>query len=116
MLQILKDISANRMPSVADLLKHAAQAPNLARAGSANQTRMAGQVRASAPGKPSNGESAKKNQVPAIVDVESSQQPPKPDDKQQPPSESQGGSRLGLPTTMLAGGAKGSDSCPASGE
>jgi hypothetical protein len=113
MLQILKDIAANRMPSVADLLKQAAQAPNLARAGSANQTRMAGQVRASAASKPGNGP-AKKNEVPAIVDIESSQQPPKPEEKQQPPSESQGGSRLGLPTTLLAGGVKGSDSCPAS--
>jgi hypothetical protein len=113
MLQILKDISANRMPSVADLLKQAAQAAKLASAGSGNQTRMAGQVRTAAAGKASNG-SAPKNPVPAIVDVESSQQPPKPDDKQQPPSESQGGSRLTLPTTMLAGGAKAGDSCPAS--
>ena len=32
MLQILKDISGNRMPTVADLLKQAAQAPNLAQA------------------------------------------------------------------------------------
>src|SRR6201997_5276345 len=29
MLQILKDISANRMPSVADLLKQSAQAPGM---------------------------------------------------------------------------------------
>src|SRR5439155_8192218 len=117
MLQILKDISANRMPSVADLLKQAAQAPNLAQNGAANKGPMAGQVRASLAGKPSEGskeQSAKKNAVPSIVDIESSQQPPKPNDKEQPPSESQGGSRLGLPATMLAGGAgKGSDTCPA---
>jgi len=117
MLQILKDISANRMPTVADLLKQAAQAPKLAQNAPANKAPMAGQVRASFPGKPAEGskeESAKKNAVPAIVDVESSQQPPKPDDKQQAPSESQGGSRLGLPTTLLAGGAgKENDSCPA---
>jgi hypothetical protein len=78
---------------------------------------MAGQVRASLAGKPSEGskeQSAKTNTVPSIVDIESSQQPPNPNDKQQAPSESQGGSRLGLPTTMLAGGAgKGNDSCPA---
>ena len=53
MLQILKDISANRMPSVADLLKQAAQAPNLAQNGAANKGPMAGQVRASLAGKPS---------------------------------------------------------------
>src|SRR5262249_31712585 len=54
-----------------------------------------------------------KNVVPAIVDIESSQQPPKPNDKPEPPNESGGGSRLTLPTTMLAGGVKGNDSCPA---
>src|SRR5207302_3709640 len=32
MLQLLKDISANRMPSVADLLKQAAQAPGVVQA------------------------------------------------------------------------------------
>jgi hypothetical protein len=116
MLQILKDISAKRMPSVADLLKQAAQAPQLARNAPANKGPMAGQVRASPPGKPADGskeESAKKNVVPSIVDVESSQQPPNPNDKPQAPNESKGGSRLGLPTTMLAGGGdKENDSCP----
>jgi hypothetical protein len=116
MLQILKDISANRMPSVADLLKQAAQAPGLAQNGPANRGPMAGQVRAALAGKGSDGSKeppAQKNPVPSIVDVESSQQPPNPNDKQQPPSESGGGSRLGLPTTMLAGGAgKENDSCP----
>jgi hypothetical protein len=117
MLQILKDISGNRMPSVADLLKQAAQAPNLVQSASANKGPMAGQVRASMPGKPSDGskeKSAKNNAVPAIVDVESSQQPPNPNEKPLAPSESGGGSRLGLPTTLLAGGAgKENDSCPA---
>ena len=117
MLQILKDISANRMPSVADLLKQAAQAPNLAQNAPSNRGPMAGQIRTTMAGKQAAGskeESAKKNAVPAVVDIESSQQPPKPDDKQSPPSESKGGSRLGLPTTMLAGGVKNqNDSCPA---
>ena len=46
MLQILKDIAGNRMPSVADLLKQAAQAPNVAMASpSQNRSRMAGQIR-----------------------------------------------------------------------
>src|SRR5262249_7254914 len=38
MLQILKDISANRMPSVADLLKEAAQAPSVAQQGTQQQS------------------------------------------------------------------------------
>src|SRR5579871_523417 len=67
MLQILKDISANRMPSVADLLREAAQAPKLAQGTSAKPAPMAGQVRSVPPSKPSAGskeDSAKKNAVP----------------------------------------------------
>ena len=41
-------------------------------------------------------------------------QPPKPDDKDKPPDPAGGGGgRLGLPTTLLAGGVKPGDSCPA---
>src|SRR5262249_57810662 len=43
MLQILKDISGNRMPTVADLLKQAAQAPRVAQKGSKRASPMAGQ-------------------------------------------------------------------------
>jgi hypothetical protein len=116
MLQILKDISANRMPSVADLLKQAAQAPNVAQNTPSNRGPMAGQIRTAAAGKPSDSpkEQPKTNQVPSIVDIESSQQPLKPSDKDQPPSESGGSPRLGLPVTMLAGGVKEGDACPAS--
>src|SRR5262249_40058043 len=52
MLRILKDISANRMPSVADLLKQAAQAPSVAAAAPTQRKPMAGQVRASEAAKP----------------------------------------------------------------
>src|SRR5206468_612093 len=45
MLQILKDISGNRMPTVADLLKQAAQAPGVAQKGSKPAGPMAGNVR-----------------------------------------------------------------------
>jgi hypothetical protein len=38
MLQILKDIAGNRMPSVSDLLREAAQAPSLAQAGNPSAT------------------------------------------------------------------------------
>ncbi|HTI51745.1 MAG TPA: hypothetical protein VL475_12360, partial [Planctomycetaceae bacterium] len=51
MLQILKDISGNRMPSVADLLKQASQAPQTAANPSNNKTAMAGQARAVGEGK-----------------------------------------------------------------
>ena len=117
MLQILKDISANRMPSVADLLKQASQAPHLAMNAPKNKAPIAGQVRTSAPGKPPDGskkEAPCANNIPSIVDVESSQQPLDPKDKEQSQTAKSGAPRLGLPTTMLAGSAgKGSDSCPA---
>jgi hypothetical protein len=115
MLQILKDISANRMPTVADLLKQAAQAPQAA-ASSAKPAPMAGQVRASSPGKPPadpKAQPANKNPVPAIVDVESTQQPPDKKENQQAAKETQGSPRLSLPTTtLLGGGGKGGDACP----
>src|SRR5260370_2720598 len=45
MLQILKDIAANRMPSVADLLKEAAKAPNSSSSPKGG-SKMAGNIRA----------------------------------------------------------------------
>ncbi len=118
MLQILKDISANRMPSVADLLKQAAQAPAVAASTSRPPAPMAGQVRNAGSGSPP-GESPddeKKSAqppVPSIADVESSQQPlkNKPDAQASPSSPS--APRLGLPTTTLIGGGKDDNSCPA---
>ncbi|HZW30145.1 MAG TPA: hypothetical protein VFF52_05515, partial [Isosphaeraceae bacterium] len=55
MLQILKDIAGNRMPTVADLLKQAAQSPSAvaSQAPPGSRTVMAGQMRASGAGKPS---------------------------------------------------------------
>src|SRR5262249_56717256 len=67
MLQILKDIAANRMPSVADLLRQAAQAPSLAQNSPSNKAAMAGQVRSLPAGKSSAASKeqlAKKNNVP----------------------------------------------------
>src|SRR5439155_7999533 len=99
MLQILKDISANRMPSVADLLKQAAQAPAVAQKTPAEKSPMVGQVRTSAAGKPpedSKDASAKKQPVPMVVDVESSQQPADQTQKGNPPPSSGSGGRLGL--------------------
>ena len=51
MLNILKDIAGNRMPTVADLLKEAAHAPGVAKNSPSNAGPMAGQVRAATPGK-----------------------------------------------------------------
>jgi hypothetical protein len=116
MLQILKDIAGNRMPTVADLLKQSAQSPNVAKNAAENKTKMAGQVRTAGAGKPSEGskeEQPKKNEVPAIVDVESTQQPQKPKDSEQAKNESKSSPSLTLPVTMLAGGAGKGDSCPA---
>ncbi len=112
MLQILKDISANRMPSVADLLKQAAQAPGVAQ-NAPKPGPTAGQVRSLTPNAGSKGEAKPgPKPIPSVVDIESSQQPAKPGDKTPPPNESAGGSRLTLPTTMLPGGKPG-DACPA---
>jgi len=75
MLQILKDISGSRMPSVADLLKQASQSPSVASAGP--KTKQAGQNRDNSGGGPPKPPSAdpKKDapSVPSIVDKESSQ-------------------------------------------
>jgi hypothetical protein len=104
MLQILKDISGNRMPSVADLLKEAAQAPSVAQQGNQPQPNtkpspmnnqaqsvaqasqkpskpapMAGQVRASGipkPGEEKPGEQKDQPVIPRIADMESSQNSP----------------------------------------
>jgi hypothetical protein len=115
MLQTLKDIADSRMPSVADLLKDAANAP----AGSApsqpgqsqsdpaeqpstprvgvNRDGRSGAGDGSKPGEPS--------KVPSIVDVESSFN--ELDDTQKPqeePPPQSGGGRLTLPNTVVQGG------------
>jgi hypothetical protein len=115
MLQILKGIAANRMPSVADLLEQAAKA----RTGggkSAATGPKAGLARA-AGGRPSSGDptgkKAENPPVPQVVDSESSLQrapgtpgrgkndgPPAPGKKPSTPS-------LRLPTTTLIGQADG---------
>jgi hypothetical protein len=115
MLQILKDISANRMPSVADLLKQASQSP-LAATAQRDKASMAGMVRDTRGGsRPEESPDAKKGRtrVPQIVDRESSQQPLDKSGKEQPPGKSAGQPRLTLPVTTLAGKAgSGNQSCP----
>ncbi len=77
MLQILKDISGNRMPSVADLLKQAAQAPAAVAANPQKGAPMAGQVKAGGGGKPAEVRPVKppRSPGPQVVDRESQQQP-----------------------------------------
>jgi hypothetical protein len=123
MLQILKDISGNRMPSVADLLKEAAQAPpSMAQAQASQQqaqrTPMAGKVRASGGGKPSGSDSNDKKKdepvIPKIVDMESSQNSPseKPAGPDSSPPQKAGQAPLRLPVTTVMGKPKDSESCP----
>src|SRR5262245_59376487 len=113
MLQVLKDISGNRMPTVADLLKQAATAPGMAQKDSKPAGPQAGNVRSASASKGSSSDKdapKDKPPVPSVVDIESSQQPPKPDDK--PPGDSPPGSpSLRLPVTLLPG-AKPGDACP----
>ncbi len=117
MLQILKDISGNRMPSVSDLLKQASQAPSQTAKNDTQKAPMAGQVRASDQGKPSESDDdgdKKKPAVPAIVDRESQQQPIKPLDEDEPPEKKPPSSpSLRLPMTTLADVPKKGQSCPA---
>ncbi len=118
MLQVLKDISGNRMPSVADLLKQAAQAPQVAANSPSTRTPMAGQVRSASAGKPSEpSKNAKKTDgaVPQVVDRESSQQPEDKNQKQVASKSNSSKPRLLLPTTTLGGGkSKPGDPPPAS--
>jgi hypothetical protein len=100
MLQILNDIAANRMPSVAELLKDASQAPRVA-AKQGKTGPMAGQSRSNAAGagKPEDPKEAQKNAaVPRIVDGESSQQPPADPSKA---NEQQAGGKPSNPTLRL---------------
>ena len=106
MLQILKEISGRRMPSVADLLREAAQAKAVAASQTGNKAPAAGALRAAASGRPSEANQKPKpspTAVPAVVDTESSQN--SPDKKGAPPAPKSGGSspRLSLAQTTVIG-------------
>ncbi len=119
MLQILKDIAGNRMPSVADLLREAAQAPTAALASSNNKSMVAGNVRAggkSSPTEPAPGKPKPSSGIPTIADRESSQQPP--DDKPAEPASKSSPKtpRLTFPVTTLDGKAGAGKPPPAPAE
>lgn len=114
MLQLLKDISAQRMPSVADLLKEAAKSPQLASATKSSPS--AGTNRqADSGGPPPDTDPAdvQKPAVPSIVDRESSQQPAaKGESPELPPPSNNSSPTFRLPVTTLAGVAKQGGDCP----
>jgi hypothetical protein len=116
MLEILDDISANRMPSVADLLKDASQAKSVASRMPAGSKKMAGQVRASGgAGKATEAPKGAKAPpaAPQIADMESSQQPAKPlDQSGEPQKKNHSAGSLRLPTTTLMGQAKKTPNAP----
>lgn len=105
MLQILKDISTNRMPSVADLLKEAAQAQSLAANATGNRAPAAGQVRAAGAGTPSEPkkENGAPTAVPQVVDMESSQNSPAKQAGAPAPPGGNSKPRLSLPVTTVMG-------------
>lgn len=121
MMQVLKDISGSRMPSVADLLKEASQGQQVAQQQSPhNQAPKVGQNRLTQSGA---GDPKKQKEgaqppppVPSISDVESTHHEFKSDGQPKDPAESESETnpktpRLTLPTTQLAGNGK-SDAKP----
>ncbi|MCU0711649.1 MAG: hypothetical protein MUC43_06285 [Pirellula sp.] len=120
MQQILKDIAANRMPNVADLLKKAARSETLAKASNkAKATKQetaptAGQDRSeNSGGGPQSedklaSEDKPASKAPSVIDKESSQQPIDPkavaDNEEKKKGNSQSKpSALRLPSTTVAG-------------
>ncbi len=108
MLQILKDISGSRMPSVADLLKDAAKPQASAANEPKNETpKNAGQNKSTTPPKPGAESDPPKSEakpVPGVSDVESSQQPPEKDGQSVPPEKKNPSSpSLRLPSTSVPG-------------
>lgn len=109
MLQILGDISSNRMPSVSDLLENASAKPQLARSGKPKEAGpQAGKNRGNGGGTGSEEEEKtadkEKPKIPSIVDMESSQQPSEEGDGEEKEQEKKDGNpRLTLPVTTIAG-------------
>ncbi|QDV75416.1 hypothetical protein [Botrimarina mediterranea] len=108
MLKVLDEISANRMPSVADLLTEFSDAPNVAQSQQPSAP-QAGQNRDPRPGKPAAMDPSGKPKpaVPTIADGESSQRRPDEggDDGEQPKKKPSAG-KLTLPVTTVVGAAK----------
>ncbi|MCG6156404.1 hypothetical protein [Rubinisphaera margarita] len=108
MMQVLKDISGNRMPSVADLLNDAAKAPQVAGMQPARPTASAGQNRLKMAGSGSKKSEEQKGEAPPVVpqltDIESTRNELGKGEAGQSKPKSP---RLTLPNTMLAGNGEG---------
>lgn len=105
MLQIMKDISANRMPNVADLLKQSAQSPGQMASAPSKPKVTVGQMRMSSGsgGPPKPNDAKPQPVVPQVVDAESSQVQKKDDGEANKPNPSQSKPRLTLPVTTVMG-------------
>lgn len=105
MLQILKDISSNRMPNVAELLKQSSQAASAMASQQPPKPAgpMAGQNRVNGSGTPQKpGETKPMPVVPTVADGESSQNPPKKTEGEpEEPGKSNSKPRLTLPVTTI---------------
>ena len=113
MLKVLQEISAQRMPSVAGLLKEAAQAPALASRQEAPQAPQAGPTRAAASGRSSAAKPVPPTApVPQLSDVESSQGLAGQEDESPAASKPASQASLSLPSTTLLGGGAKNNACP----
>ncbi len=116
MLQILKDISGNRMPSVADLLKQASQAQVASANPTGNKGAKAGLSRATGAGQktePSTVANKPPTSIPQVADVESSQQPANKDLGTAPKSAPKSPRLTLAQTTVIGPGAKSKPTDPA---
>ncbi len=113
MLQILNEIGASRMPSVADLLDRATKEPQLARGGPSKPSApQAGKNKSTPPagsGQDDKDKIAGQPKMPSISDAESSLQPNE-GEAGEPGKKKYDGSRLSLPKTTLTGPPKKSKS------
>ncbi len=113
-LQVLEDISANRMPSVADLLNEAAQSV-ASRTAASKSGPKAGQVRAQGSGPPTESpeNAVSPPATPTLVDVESSQQPTDPN-AEMGDAQKKGATApsLRLPTTVVMGQPRAGEASP----
>lgn len=118
MLQVLKDLSENRMPSVADLLNQAAEQPSMvdrplrpsegtaqaeppgARGPKMGQNRAEGGAAAN---EPSDGKTPPLRNAPSLVDMESSANSPDQANTEPGPAKKPSSPSLRLPTTTVMG-------------
>ncbi len=115
-LKQLRDISENRMPSVADLLNDAAQAkstakpkPGAGKPSKSDSAPKAGNNRNQASGKPGakdEEEGPAVPKAPSITDVESGFNKPNEAEAGKPKKKKPSTGKLGLPSTVLNGGPK----------